>query len=124
MNKLEFAQEMQTRTKVFAVKIIRFFAKLPKAEEARVIGRQLLRSGTSVAANYRAACRAKSAADFISKMGTVVEETNEVAFWLDLLEESDICRSTEVESLKQEADALLRLFSTSLATAKRNQNNH
>jgi len=76
MNKLEFASQMQARTKRFAVQVIKFYPKLPKTEEGKVHGRQLLRSGTSVAANYRAACRPKSGADFIHKLGTVVEETD------------------------------------------------
>ena len=77
MNNLEFAKKMQARTKAFAVQVVKFFGKLPKTDEARVLGRQLLRAGTSVAANYRAVCRAKSDADFISKLGTVVEEADE-----------------------------------------------
>jgi len=76
-NKLEFATKMQARTKVFAVQVVKFFVKLPKTDEARVLGRQLLGAGTSVAANYRAVCRSKSDADFIYKLGTVVEETDE-----------------------------------------------
>ncbi len=120
MNKLEFARQMQARTKAFAVHVIKFFGKLPKTDEARVLGRQLLRSGTSVAANYRAACRSKSEADFISKLGTVVEEADESLLWLELLEEADICSSAPVAPLKVEADELLRIFSKSLNTAKSN----
>ena len=75
-NNLEFAKKMQQRTMAFAVQVVKFIARLPKTDEARVSGRQLLRSGTSVAANYRAVCRSKSTADFISKMGTVVEEAD------------------------------------------------
>ena len=118
MSNLDFAVQMQARTKTFAVQVVKFFGKLPKSEEARVLGRQLLRSGTSVAANYRAACRAKSDADFISKIGTVVEETDETMFWLELLEESDVCASPAIGPIKTEADELLRIFSTSLNTAK------
>ncbi len=120
MNKLEFAKEMQARTKRFAVRIIKFFGKLPKTDEARVLGRQLLRSGTSVAANYRAVCRSKSDADFISKLKTVVEETDESMLWLELFEDADICSSAQVAPLLAEADELLRIFSTSLTTAKIN----
>src|SRR3989454_10139093 len=69
MNNFEFGEKMKRRTKSFAVQIVKFYKKLPKTDEARVLGRQVLRSGTSVAANYRAVCRAKSQADFISKMG-------------------------------------------------------
>ena len=75
MNKLDQAKRLQERTKKFAIRIIKAFARLPKDEVARTIGRQFLRSGTTVAANYRAACRARSAADFISKVSVVTEES-------------------------------------------------
>jgi four helix bundle protein len=77
MTNLDFAQQMQARTKSFALRVIKTFRRLPKTEEARVLGKQVLRSGTFVAANYRAACRSKSRADFISKLGTTVEEADE-----------------------------------------------
>ena len=77
-------------TKQFARRIIKLFRILPKTEEARVIGRQVLRSGTSVAANYRAACRARSKVEFIAKMGIVVEEADETVFWLELLVDAQI----------------------------------
>ena|SRR6185503_21302762 len=118
--KLEFATKMQARTKAFAVQIVKFFGKLPKTDEARVLGRHLLRSGTSVAANYRAVCRAKSNADFISKLGTVVEEADESLLWLELFEDAEICPVAHIASLKREADELVRLLQTSLNTAKRN----
>ena len=92
---------------------MRFYRDLPKTDEARVMGRQLLRSGTSVAANYRAVCRAKSQADFISKIGTVVEETDETALWLELLADADVCPASSVQDLKCESEELLRLFSSS-----------
>jgi four helix bundle protein len=120
MNTLEFAKKMQARTKAFAVQVVEFFGKLPKTDEARVLGRQLLRTGTSVAANYRAVCRAKSDADFISKLGTVVEEADESLLWLELLEEAGICPAAQVANLKKEADELVRILQTSLNTAKRN----
>jgi four helix bundle protein len=120
MNRLDFAVEMQARTKAFAVQMIKFFGKLPKTEEARVLGRQLLRSSTSVAANYRAVCRSKSNADFIHKLGTVVEEADESLLWLPLLEEASICPSPLLAPLKREADELVRILQTSLNTAKRN----
>src|SRR5258706_16425991 len=91
MNNLDFATKMQRRTKSFAVQVVKFFGKLPKTDEARVLGRQMLRSGTSVAANHRAVCRAKSDANFISKLGTVVEEADESLLWLELLEDAAIC---------------------------------
>jgi four helix bundle protein len=77
MNKLDQAKQLQDRTKKFAIRIINAFARLPKDEAARTIARQFLRSGTSIAADYRAACRARSAADFISKISVVTEEADE-----------------------------------------------
>jgi four helix bundle protein len=120
MNNLEFAKMMQARTMAFSVQVVKLFVKLPKTDEARVLGKQLLRAGTSVGANYRAACRSKSEADFISKMGTVVEEADESGFWLDLMESSAVCSPALIKSLKCEVDELLRIFSTSLNTAKQN----
>jgi four helix bundle protein len=118
MNNFEFAERMKKRTKTFAVQIVKFYRNLPKVDEARVLGRQVLRSGTSVAANYRAVCRAKSQADFVSKMGTVVEEADETLLWLELFEEAGVCIPDKLKELKAEADELLRIFSASLSTAK------
>ena len=120
MNRLEFAVKMQARTKAFAVQVVKFFGRLPKTDEARVVGRQLLRAGTSVAANYRAVCRSKSDADSIHKLGTVVEEADEGLLWLELLEDAEICPAAQVTLLKKEADELVRILQTSLNTAKRN----
>jgi four helix bundle protein len=120
MNKLDRAKQLQDRTKMFAVKIIHAFAALPKLEATRIIGRQFLRSGTSVAANYRAASRARSKAEFIAKLGIVVEEADETLFWLDLLVDSDLVRSEVVEPVRNECNELVRIFSSSLATAKSN----
>ena len=118
MDNFEFCEKLKKRTKAFAVQIVKFYKNLPRTDEARVIGRQVLRSGTSIAANYRAVCRAKSSADFISKMGTVVEETDETLLWLELFEEAGILPGTAVNPLKQESDELLRIFSRSLGTAR------
>jgi four helix bundle protein len=117
---LHEAKLLQNRTKAFAVRIIKAFARLPK-DDVRVIGRQFLRSGTSLAANYRAACRARSAADFISKISVVVEETDETPFWFELLVEAELARKNLVEALMKECQELLKIFSASLATAKRNR---
>jgi four helix bundle protein len=121
-NKLDQARELQERTKKFAIDIIRAFTALPKSDEARVIGRQFLRSGTAVAANYRATCRARSKAEFISKLGVVVEETDETDFWLDLLTAAKVATSREPRALLNECRELLRIFAKSLATAKGNRN--
>src|SRR2546430_7230513 len=120
MNRLDQAKQLQDRTKQFAIRIIKAFARLPKDEAARIIGRQFLRSGTSLAANYRAACRARSAADFISKISIVTEEADETHFWFELLVESKLVRMNTVEALMSECDELLKVLSSSLATAKAN----
>src|SRR6266568_1497282 len=99
MNTLDQAKQLQDRTKKFAVRIIKSFARLPKDEAARIIGRQFLRAGTSLAANYRAACRARSTADFISKISIVAEETDETLFWFELLVESNLINVKLVEPL-------------------------
>ena len=121
MNKLEFGIKMQIRTKRFSIQIVKFYGKLKTTDEGWVLGRQLLRSRTSVAANYRSACRAKSSADFISKLGTAVEEADESLFWIELLEEAAVCTPPQVFSAKAEADELVRILSTSLTTAKQNR---
>src|SRR5437870_8068154 len=110
MDLLNRAKQLQDRTKKFAVRIIKAFAKLPKDEATRVIGRQFLRSGTSLAANYRAACRARSSADFISKISVVSEEADETPFWLELLIDSELITSKKVESLMAECEELLKIF--------------
>ncbi len=114
----EKAKELQERTKEFAIGIIQLFRKLPRTEEARVLGRQLLRAGTSVAANYRAACRARSKAEFAAKIGTVIEETDEAAFWLELMVETGIVNAEMVRNLVKEADELLAIFVASRRTAR------
>ena len=121
MNTLNQAKQLQDRTKQFAIRIIKAFARLPKDEAARIIGRQFLRSGTSLAANYRAACRARSAADFISKISIVTEEADETHFWFELLVESKLIKMKTVGPLMSECEELLKIFSASLATAKRNR---
>jgi four helix bundle protein len=83
-------EALRERTKQFAISIIKLFRVLPRTEEARVIGRQVLRSSTSVAANYRAVCRARSKAEFVAKMGVVVEEADETVFWLELLVDAQV----------------------------------
>lgn len=120
-NQLDRAKALQARTKKFAVHIIRTFTALPTTDEARVIGRQFLRSGTSVAANYRAACRARSKAEFISKMAVVVEEADETVFWLELLIDAKVVTAVSITPLRNECEELLRIFSSSLATAKANR---
>jgi four helix bundle protein len=114
-------EALRDRSKQFAVSVVKFFRLLPRTEEARVIGRQLLRSATSVAANYRAAGRARSRAEFISKISMVVEEADETVFWLELLIDAEIVRKKEIETLLVEANELLAIFAASLRTAKANR---
>ena len=111
--------EVRERTKQFAIRIVRLFRSLPKSDDARTIGRQLLRSGTSVAANYRAVCRARSKAEFIAKIGVVVEETDETVFWLELLIDTGIIAQVKLNNLLKEANELLSIFAASQRTAKR-----
>ena len=112
MEKVEFVQLMQRRTKDMALRVIRLFRSLPKTDEARIIGRQLLRSATSVAANYRAVCRARSQAEYFAKLSIVVEETDETLFWMELLVEADIVSTTKIQNLMTETTELLAIFST------------
>ncbi len=113
------ADELKNRTKQFAIRVVRMFRSLPKTEEARIIGKQVLRSGTSVAANYRAACRARSKAEFIAKLGIVVEEADETVFWLELLIETDVVKHDRMDNLLLEANELLAIFAASQYTARK-----
>jgi len=110
--------ELKNRSKRFALEIIRLFRSLPKGEDVRIIARQLLRSGTSVAANYRAACRARSRAEFVAKIGTVVEEADESVFWLELLVEGGMAEQVLVAPVAKEANELLTIFAASQRTAR------
>ncbi len=112
MNKLEQIEALKQRTKDFALRIIRLFQVLPKTEEARIIGRQLLRSATSVAANYRATCRARSDDEFFSKISIVVEEADETLFWLELLLEANIIEKHLIASLLDESEQLVKIMNT------------
>lgn len=114
-------QELRERTKKFALRVIRLFQALPKTTEAQVLGKQLLRCGTSVAANYRAACRARSKPEFIARLGIVAEEADESILWLELLEDANILKRERLEDISKEAKELTAIFSTSLKTAKSNK---
>jgi len=109
------------RTKNFALKIIKVVETLPRGRTADILARQLLRSGTSVGANYRSACRAKSTADFISKMGIVEEETNETTYWMELLIECGLVRKDDVIQLLDEANQILAITISSIKTARRSR---
>jgi len=109
---------LKERTKRFALKIIELVESLPKKRAADIIGRQLLKAGTSVGANYRAACRGRSTADFISKMGIVEEECDESIYWMELLIESGLLQKKDADDLIEEADQILAMTVSSIKTAK------
>ena len=113
-------KELKDRTRKFALKVIKLVSSLPETLAAQVVGRQLVKSGTSVGANYRSACRAKSAADFISKMGIVEEEADETLYWIELLLEDKIVKESLLESLMKEADEIIAITVSSIKTARKN----
>jgi four helix bundle protein len=110
--------DFKGRTKAYALRIIRLFEALPHRGAPAILGRQLLRAGASVGTNYRSACRAKSRADFISKMGTVQEECDETLYWLELLVESDFIKAKRVKALMNEGGEILALVIASIRTAR------
>src|SRR6185503_6328997 len=112
----------KTRTKKLAVEIIRQTEKLPKSRAADVISRQLLRSGTSVGANYRSACRAKSTADLVFKLSIVEEEADESVYWMELLVESSLVKAASLAALIDEANQLVAIVVSSSKTLKRKRN--
>ena len=118
MNNFDFSEEFKRRTKCFALRIIKLYKTLPGSPEYQVIGKQLVRSGTSVAANYRAACRARSRAEFYSKMSIVVEEADESVFWLELLVEAGIIEERKMELILSEAKEIVSIVSKARKTAK------
>ena len=113
------SETLKNRTKHFALLVIRLCRSVPRSEESRIITRQLLRSATSVAANYRAVCRARSTPDFISKLGIVLEEADETLFWLELLADAGIIAVQKLELPMKEANELVAIFVASLRTVKR-----
>jgi four helix bundle protein len=116
-------KELQIRTKKFALEIIRFVELLPNNRVGWTFTDQIIRSSTSVAANYRAVCRSKSDRDFINKIGTVIEEADETLFWLEMIEESKILKQeSKILSLKHEANELTAIFVSSIKTIKNRLN--
>ena len=113
--------QMKKRTKDFAKDIISLVRQIPNNREGRLIGDQLFRSSTSVAANYRAACRARSRDEFVSKLAIVIEETDESAFWLEFIIDEQLMEKSKVAPLSQEADELTAIFVASQRTARRNR---
>src|SRR5262245_34917301 len=115
----EHMQDMKGRTKAFALRVIRLYTALPKTTEAQVIGKQVLRSGTSVGAHYREASRAKSDADFISKMEGGLQELEETTYWLELLGEAGIVNADQLQPLHDEASELIAIMVTMVKNTKR-----
>jgi four helix bundle protein len=115
------AAELKARTKEFALRIIRLVDALPNTVKGRVIANQSMRSATSVAANYRAACRARSHAEFIAKIGVVEEEADETAFWLELIIDSNVRSEKQVEPLLKEAGELVAIMASSRKSAVANR---
>ncbi len=113
-------QELKDRTKQFALRIMKLVDALPKTVSAVAIGRQIVRSGTSVGANYRAACRGRSKAEFIAKLGLVAEEADETCFWLELIVEGGLLPECKIRPLLEEADELTAIFVSSVKTSRHN----
>jgi len=113
-------QNLKDRTKQFSLRIIKLVDALPKTLAGKNIGNQIFRSGTSVGANYRAACRARSIAEFIAKLGIVEEEADETVFWLEVIIESNILKKEKVNSLLLEANEITAIIVASKKTSKNN----
>lgn len=110
--------DLRQRTKQFALRIIKLYTSLPKTTEAQVIGKQLLRSGTSVGAQYREACRSRSDSEFISKMESSLQELDESSYWIELLVEAQIVEKARLDELSRETDELMAIFVSSVRTVK------
>ena len=119
-NKTDFVESFKKRTKQFVIDNIRLYRKLPKTEEAKIVGRQLLRSSSSVGSNYRAACRSRSEAEFHAKISIVVEEADESLFWMEILTEAEIIQKTEVDKLMNEAGEIVKVMAKARKTVSSN----
>jgi four helix bundle protein len=120
-SKTDFVESFKRRTKQFVIDNIRLYRTLPKTEEARIVGRQLLRSSSSVGSNYRAACRARSEAEFYAKISIVVEEADESLFWMEILTEAEITQSAQVSQLMIEAQEILKVMAKARKTVSNNK---
>ncbi len=112
------SRDLKDRTKRFAVRVIRIIDKLPRSIASEVLMRQLVRSATSIGANYRAACRARSSAEFVAKLQIALEESDESMYWLELLREVEMLEPQQTHELIKEADELTAIFVTALKTAR------
>jgi four helix bundle protein len=111
-------EEMKSRTKAYASRVVKLCSALPNSWVAQTLGKQLLRSGTSVGANYRAVCRAKSGSDFINKLRIVEDECDESLFWMELLVDNNLVKSSRLHDLMKEADEILAIVVASAKTAR------
>ena len=111
-------EQLKARTKQFALGVINLVSTVPSTSLGRTIGNQLLRSGMSVGANYRAACRGRSKADFVAKLGIALEEADECLYWMELLQEAQVLPAEKLQGLRQEADQLVAIFHASVKTAR------
>jgi four helix bundle protein len=109
---------LKQRTKVFALRVMKLVESLPNTTSGQVIGKQLIRSGTSVGANYRAACRGRSEAEFVAKLGVVIEEADESGFWMELLIEGNLLPEAKVKALLDESSELVAIFTASVRTTR------
>jgi len=110
MEEYKYRDELKQRTKLFALRVIKLYQSLPKTTEAQIIGTQLLRAATSVAANYRATCRARSSKEFYSKLSIVIEEADETMFWLEILWEANIVKQKLLQDLYNENEEILKIM--------------
>ena len=116
---LQTPEQLRGRTKDLAVRIVRMLRTLPSSSESRILGNQLLRSATSVAANDRAACRARSRAEFISKLGVALEEADETLFWLELLIDLDLVTRERMGALMDETGQIVKILSAARSTSRK-----
>ena len=114
------SKDLKDRTKRFAVDAIRLASSIPDTIAGRIVANQFIKSATSVAANYRATCRARSKAEFVSKLHIVLEEADESVFWLEIMDEAEILSNTAVSSLFQEATEITAIFARSNFTSRNN----
>lgn len=112
-------EELKARTKKFALRVMKLVDALPNSRSGRAVGNQLVRSGTPVGSNYRAACRARSRAEFVARLGVVEEEADESGFWLELVIDGKLLRAERVQPLLQEADELTAIMAASRISASR-----
>ncbi|MDV3308195.1 MAG: four helix bundle protein [Cyclobacteriaceae bacterium] len=117
-DRIQFIQDFQKRTKRHAISAVELYRKLPKSDEARIIGRQFLRSALSVGANYRAACRARSKAELFSKLSVTVEEADEALYWIEVLEELQLLTYDETKAFCQEGSEILAILSVARKNAR------